>query len=147
MGSDVIEGGGNLQFRLDRRGACQLAVRRVYANVVDDLRLRGEDLCERPGPRLLEDAQSPLATPPPPAGITRLSKGSQFPMVAVFADRPGSARGADRMGLRPLGGGESFDLAPLVAGQCRYLMAVPYRDVRTAATEADLRATPEKALP
>lgn len=169
LGSDTLDDGANHRFRLDRRAACHFTVRGVLANNAGELRIRGVDLCASTEIRLdgsmVVTPASPNATPPsppsgsaqrvppaPPAGppasgVTRLRNGGAVPAVAVFADPQGSPRGDDRLGERMLRAGETFDLAPPVAGQCRYRVVVIYRDGRNAELDADLCATRELALP
>lgn len=177
LGNDTLDDGANHRFRLDRRGACNFTIRGVMANNAGELRIRSLDLCASTEIRLdgsmvvasgaqstpgtltpgipapaLPAAPQPRATPatptsPPPAGVTRLRNVANVPAVAVFADPEGSPRGDDRLGERTLRPGQTFDLAPPVAGQCRYHLVVIYRDGRNADVSADLCATRELALP
>ena len=77
----------------------------------------------------------------PPTDVIEDAEG-----ITLYADLPGTPRGADRLGSATIAVGASLDLPPPVDGQCRYQVTGVFRDGREATVEADLCTGQEFAL-
>lgn len=141
LGSDIVANGARFAVRLDRGDQCRFTVRVVYEGPDPDEERSGVDLCAT-----TELVIASGWTDAPLTGAGRVRNAGRLPIVELYADPPGSARGADRLGSETIAAGSSFDLRPPQDGQCRYQVTGVFRDGREASAEADLCAGEEVVL-
>ncbi len=141
LGSDIVSDGSRFQVRLNRGDHCRYTVRVVYEGADPDEERSGIDLCS-----VTELVIAQGWTDAPLTGMGRIRNSGSLPIVELYADPPGSPRGADRLGSATIAVGESMDLSPPVDGQCRYQVTGVFRDGREAGIEADLCAGQEVVL-
>jgi hypothetical protein len=140
-GPDRLRGelvrGGRAEITLN--ADCEVDLRVVFPNGSAEER-RSVDICEvsrvvlRPGWTLAErveegagpaDGESPVR----PGGVRFRNQGSS-PVVELYADPAGAARGADRLGATVLGVGEALDFAPVRGEPCVLSVTAIFRDGR-----------------
>ncbi|MBL6456388.1 hypothetical protein JMJ55_13725 [Belnapia sp. T6] len=149
LGEAVLAPGARKEVSLE--GGCHADLRIVFETEAAEER-RDIDICAvtsislRPGWTLEElVAPAPTQAGPQPGSI-RLRNAAALPVVELYADAPGAARGADRLGATVLGAGESMDFAP-PEGQCQADLTAVFRDGRELRLpEADLCAGREVVL-
>jgi hypothetical protein len=138
LGADILRPGGSVRVPAARAPACATTVRLVYDNGEREERA-GLDFC-----RLTELVIQDGWTSAPVAGAARIVNAGAIPIVALYADPPGAARGPDRLGDAVIGVGQGISLAPPQEGVCVYDLTAQFRDRRTARiAAADLCAGTE----
>ncbi len=141
LGSDIVSDGTSFAVRLNRGSQCQFTVRVVYEGADPDEERSGIDLCA-----VTELVIADGWTDAPLSGAGRIRNAGALPIVELYADPPGSPRGADRLGSQTIAVGSSFDLRPPTDGECRYQVTGVFRDGREVVAEADLCAGEEVVL-
>ncbi|MFC7737240.1 hypothetical protein ACFQX4_15620 [Roseomonas sp. GCM10028921] len=84
----------------------------------------------------------------PRPGSVRLRNAARLPIVELYIDPPGAARGEDRLGATVLGANETLDIAPPEGGACPARLTAVFRDGRKVTRDPlDLCAGIEVPLP
>lgn len=141
LGTGTLSDGDRIEVALDTAQGCSFTVRLTYDDGEREERA-GVDLC-RAGELVIAAGWVDAAM----AGAARLVNAGPAPIIALYADPPGSARGPDRLGDQVLGVGRSLSLAPPQDGVCAYDVTARFRngaEARVAA--ADLCAGGEIVL-
>jgi hypothetical protein len=138
LGTEVMRDGGAVRVPAARPPRCATTVRLTYDNGDAEER-SGLDFC-----RLPELVIAPGWTTAAVAGAARIVNAGASPVIALYADAPGSPRGPDRLGDAVIGVGQAFSLSPPQDGICAYDVTAVFRDRRTARVAgADLCAGAE----
>lgn len=120
------------------RSGCEIDLRIVFGNGGAEER-RGLNICEtglivlRPGWTLserLDQGAGPIEPGPPREGSVRLRNTAAVPLVELYVDPPGAARGNDRLGATVLGRGEMLDFTPPEGLGCTAHLRGVFRDGR-----------------
>lgn len=112
LGADVLPRGSRQTVTAET--GCRADVRIVFENGAAEER-RDIDVCAldtiafRPGWTVEERLGTPTG---PRTGRVLLRNGGPVPVVELYADPPGGARGADRLGAAVIGVGDALDFAP-----------------------------------
>jgi len=133
LGSDTLPDGERKRLEFDRSDGCRFTLRVVYSDSTPDQQRAGVDLCQSPE-ITITGGQGVLIT----GLVGRIRNGGASPIVALYADLPGTPQGADRLGDRVIGVGQSTTLEPPVPGQCRFQLRAQFRDGPQATATADL---------
>ncbi|MFT8244261.1 hypothetical protein [Roseomonas sp. BN140053] len=147
-----IERGARLELSI--AVSCPADLRVVFGNGAAEER-RELDLCNsgtvvlRPGWTVAEALDnSPAGEDGPRPGSVRLRNGARVPIVELYVDAPGEARGPDRLGRNVLGARETLDLAPPEPGACAATLLAVFRDGREVKRDPfDLCQGTEVVLP
>ncbi len=138
LGADIMREGGSVRVPAARAPSCATTMRLTYDSGEREER-SGLDFCARS-----EVVIQPGWTEARPPHFGSIVNGGSAPIIALHADVPGAPRGPDRLGDQVIGVGQSFVLAPPVAGTCAYDVTAVFRDRRTASVAgADLCAGAE----
>jgi len=152
LGSDMVSDGRRFEVRMARRGQCRFTVRVVYTGADPDEERSGIDLCSATEVVVTPDwggtasASGSDGDDAPAQGTTRIRNAGPLPIVEVYADAAGAARGPDRLGAEVVAMGGSFDLRPPDEGQCLYRVTGVFRDGREVSADADLCSGEEIVL-
>lgn len=122
LGSGTLSDGDRIEVALDTGQGCSFTVRLTYDDGAREERA-GVDLC-RAGELAIEAGWVDAAM----AGAARLVNAGPAPIIALYADPPGAARGPDRLGEQVLGVGRSLSLAPPQEGVCAYDVTARFRN-------------------
>jgi hypothetical protein len=122
LGASTLSDGDRIEVPLDTAQGCSFTVRLTYDDGEREERA-GIDLC-RAGELVIEAGWVDAAM----AGAARLVNAGPAPIIALYADPPGAARGPDRLGENVLGVGRSLSLAPPQEGVCAYDVTARFRN-------------------
>jgi len=135
LGSEVLAPGATQEVRME--GGCRADLRIVFDTSAAEER-RDIDICANPSialrPGWVIEEFTPAAAAPASGGFIRLRNATRLPVVELYADPAGAARGADRLGAGVLGAGEVMefqapqDLPP--ASRCLADLTAVFRDGR-----------------
>ncbi|MCU0889221.1 MAG: hypothetical protein MUC64_14650 [Rubritepida sp.] len=126
LGADVMRDGGAVRVPSARAPRCATTVRLTYDDGAREER-SGLDFCS-----LTELVIAPGWTSAAVAGTARIVNAGPAPIIALYADPPGSPRGPDRLGDAVIGVGQGFSLSPPQDGVCAYDITAVFRDRSTA---------------
>lgn len=126
LGADVMPDGGTVRVPSARAPRCGTTVRLTYDNREREER-SGLDFCS-----LTELVIAPGWTTAAVTGMARIVNAGSAPIIALYADLPGSPRGPDRLGDAVIGVGQGFSLSPPQDGVCAYDITAVFRDRRSA---------------
>jgi hypothetical protein len=141
LGAGTLSDGDRVEMALDASQGCHFTVRLSYDDGQREERA-GIDLCA-----IGELAIEPGWVEAAMAGAARLVNAGPVPIIALYADPPGAARGPDRLGDQVLGVGRSLSLAPPQDGVCAYDLTARFRNgAETRVPAADLCAGGEILL-
>lgn len=136
LGEEVLPRGRRIEIGARLRD-CEADLRIVFEERRAAEERAAINLCEisvivlRPGWTLadrLDEGEAPETGPRP--GSVRLRNAAEVPVAELYADPPGSPRGADRLGRTVLGVGETLDFAPPEGIECRADLTAVFRDGR-----------------